>query len=691
MSPLTLPLLLWACTTDSKSPSNDSGSDDLCADPSTWYLDGDGDSFGAGPALGAGCERPVGQVANDLDCDDSNPAVNPWGVEVCNSLDDDCDGSIDPSTAQGVVECWFDGDGDGFGEPSTSVLACACQGDQAPNDADCDDSDPDAWPGAPELLYDGVDQACDGMEGEYDGDGDGHDWDGAPDVDGDDCDDEDAMVYPDAWEDCEDDIDQDCDGATDECGLAADVDASDAWVRVYRSPASRPTALFSNSMVHAGDSDDDGRNEILGHESRYADYSELKFHLTEIPRDSEGDLELGEVTIATWTMPKADRNWLGNAWSVDADVLADVDLDGDGLEDYVFLSESSPLVFGEEQGPRGRLDFWSGPGAGEMSLDDASTVEMPARDGVLFGSTLELLRHGPGAQDLHVAAHLWPVDNHDEGSSHKGIALLSLAHLQGEVPVGEASAIWTIGGREPGTRLEAGDLDGDGIDEIVSSSQHYETTVDLPGRVWVFQGPIEGDRTLDDAELMVDGDEGEVDFGYSFAVLSEGAEDGTRGLLVTRLETASRPSSLLFFRPTDTSWPTTLHAKDAVARIDGNDEEAVSVNYMPRMVGDLDADGVEELAVPIGSSRHGYSALRAVLFEPPATGVHGFDLAETWLQGGLEDPEAGFGITLLGGVDYDGDTWSDLVVGEFYWDGNPETYHSPYGRYLVFRGEVGAR
>ncbi len=91
-----------------------------------------------------------------------------------------------------------DMDGDGF-------EASAAGGD------DCDDADPQAYPGAPEIWYDGVDQNCDGLS-DYDQDGDGFDH---QDYGGSDCDDESAAVQPDAVEIWYDGIDQDCDGASD--------------------------------------------------------------------------------------------------------------------------------------------------------------------------------------------------------------------------------------------------------------------------------------------------------------------------------------------------------------------------------------------------------------------------------------------------------------------------------------------
>jgi hypothetical protein len=67
---------------------------------STWFRDADSDGYGD-PSVttqSGGTTAPAGFVADRGDCDDSNPNVHPGAPEVCNGLDDDCDGSIDPGT-----------------------------------------------------------------------------------------------------------------------------------------------------------------------------------------------------------------------------------------------------------------------------------------------------------------------------------------------------------------------------------------------------------------------------------------------------------------------------------------------------------------------------------------------------------------------------------------------------------------
>ncbi|TNE84090.1 MAG: hypothetical protein EP330_30710 [Deltaproteobacteria bacterium] len=75
--------------------------------------------------------------------------------------------------------------------------------------ADCDDLDPDRFPGNPEVC-DGIDNDCDGSVPASEDDGDADGFAGCED-----CDDTDDTVYPGATEDC-DGVDQDCDNTTDE-------------------------------------------------------------------------------------------------------------------------------------------------------------------------------------------------------------------------------------------------------------------------------------------------------------------------------------------------------------------------------------------------------------------------------------------------------------------------------------------
>ena len=191
--------------------------------PADADLDGYGDPTETVFSTDPDC-ADAGEASTTVDCDDDDPTAWPGATEAPDDgIDSDCDG-FDGTT------CAVDGDGDGWGHPTSSAFSvdddCADVGesDQA---TDCDDADPDAWPGAPEVAGDGIDQDCDGADSTEcfdDLDGDGFGGASYEDPDGDctddpgqvptggDCDDADPAILPGAAENPDDGIDQDCDG-----------------------------------------------------------------------------------------------------------------------------------------------------------------------------------------------------------------------------------------------------------------------------------------------------------------------------------------------------------------------------------------------------------------------------------------------------------------------------------------------
>jgi hypothetical protein len=116
-----------------------------CA-PQNWYPDNDSDGYGSGAPISA-CDSPPNTVANNTDCNDNNMAINPGAIEICNDLDDDCDGFIDTNDPDVLVATWYqDNDGDGKGNPTVSQTACAQLVGYVSNNLDCDDNNAAACP-----------------------------------------------------------------------------------------------------------------------------------------------------------------------------------------------------------------------------------------------------------------------------------------------------------------------------------------------------------------------------------------------------------------------------------------------------------------------------------------------------------------------------------------------------------------
>jgi predicted outer membrane repeat protein len=215
--------------------------------PETWYADRDGDGWGDPSTSQVSCDEPDEFVLGEGDCDDEDATIHPDASEVCDAVDNDCDGlsdddddSLDASTAT----YWYpDADVDGYGDYGGWVAACLAPTGYVEDATDCDDALYEVNPGATEVCDD-LDNDCDELIDEdddswdsssgstyyEDADGDGY---GDPDVstlacdkptgwksNRKDCDDTDPDISPDADEIC-DGVDNDCDSGTSEDGVVS--------------------------------------------------------------------------------------------------------------------------------------------------------------------------------------------------------------------------------------------------------------------------------------------------------------------------------------------------------------------------------------------------------------------------------------------------------------------------------------
>ena len=124
----------------------------------TYYRDADVDGYGNAAVTISACSLPSGYVSNSTDCNDANAAIHPGATEVCNGVDDDCDGLID----EGVQTTYYrDADVDGYGNAGVTILACSVPSGYVSNSTDCNDANAAIHPGAIEVCN-GVDDNCNG-------------------------------------------------------------------------------------------------------------------------------------------------------------------------------------------------------------------------------------------------------------------------------------------------------------------------------------------------------------------------------------------------------------------------------------------------------------------------------------------------------------------------------------------------
>ena len=82
----------------------------------------------------------------DMDCNDNDARINPNAEEVCDQIDNDCDGEIDGASATGQTTWYADVDGDSFGDAANTMDACVVPDGYVEDNTDCDDANSDLRP-----------------------------------------------------------------------------------------------------------------------------------------------------------------------------------------------------------------------------------------------------------------------------------------------------------------------------------------------------------------------------------------------------------------------------------------------------------------------------------------------------------------------------------------------------------------
>jgi hypothetical protein len=131
------------------------------ASTSTYYRDADGDGFGNESIDSVAASQPTGYVSNSGDCNDANANIHPGAIEMCDGLDNNCDGNIDET----CMVFYHDADRDSYGNLTDTLIRHNPPADYISRAGDCNDADSTIYPGAPELC-DGKDNDCNGLTDE---------------------------------------------------------------------------------------------------------------------------------------------------------------------------------------------------------------------------------------------------------------------------------------------------------------------------------------------------------------------------------------------------------------------------------------------------------------------------------------------------------------------------------------------
>ena len=590
-----------------------------------------------------------------VDCDDADPSRAPGVDEVCNGVDDDCDGLVDEEAVDATIS-YRDQDGDGYGDEAEVRLACGPPEGFVERADDCDDRCATCAPGLLEVC-DGRDNDCDGEADEAgaggaaawyaDEDGDGY---GDPEAeqllcaeasglvsDRQDCDDGDATVHPGAQDLCGDAVDGDCDGALHDCHFG--LDGADAAI------GGLVVGDALGTVVHGpGDVDGDGLADLL-----------LSAPQADAEGTSTGSVYLlsgpfsGSSTVAEAVLGFAgaeDYDQLGTALGhtpEPADPETTFLLVGAAQAGPVYPGGGAvyllPADATQVRADRAAIRTWSGPETGARagaSLDGSGDLDGDGIADLVVG----LPGAASGAGEVHVLLGPLPkaAELSDPDAAWVGPSADSRA--------GEAVAV-------------VGDTDGDGADEVLLGGWGDDAD---RGAAWLVTWSGEGSRSLDLARGVVTGEAEGDQLGHGVAAAGDLDGDGLADLAVGAWLADSDPlvatgSAYLVLGPASGS----TRASDAQAVLRSTRPYAY-LGFDLVAVGDVDGSGLGDLLLagwydPMAASGLGSAVL---VLDPLAGTVHAEDQGPT-LAGADTALQAGGSVAALG--DTDGDGLPDLALG----------------------------